>query len=270
MSALANSYSAAPKGVQRISEIERSTWAAQGRAKPRRRDTGEEYFGQARESEIEKICIRATEYGLCGAIALGIWAAIIARAGGRERLEGDAAPSISGLAKQLGIDRSTLSRYLETIEKTGLILIERPPGRKPQWLIRSTRPVGGDLSRMTASEAVGNSDWGEAGGGAHAGTPCSTRRRLPPLKTAPAPHRKKEAERKKKEAGDGELWKLEELPNLCDRFSAHLVTLIGKDPDSLEVEMLEGLAAEAGDNCEHWRALVDLAALQANGEELKV
>ena len=112
-----------------------------------------------------------------------------------------------------------------------------------------------------------------AGGAAEGGTTCSPARHPLPCGAAPAPPRRIDGKREERLDG-GELRKsgpdampAEELRRLCSRFSSCLVNLINRDRDSQVAEVLEGLAADAGDDLDTWRSLVDLAASQLDGEE---
>jgi len=265
-------FSASERPLPSVAE-ERSVVPAQGRKRPCRQDTGGEFFGQAKESELEAICAHAIGRGLCGAIGLGIWAAIVARAGTRKRLEGDAAPSISRLAKFLGIDRSTLQRYLSVIEETGLLATEREPGRKPTWLIRPGSSAESNLPRWAAGDI---SHARTAGVAAQDGTTWGRERQPLQRRAAPVPPREQDGQILEKVGGTDlrissrDSQAPEELGGLCASFASHLATLIRRSPNSQDVEMLEELAAVAGDDCEQWRALVDLAALQSNDEELRI
>ena len=95
-------------------------------------------------------------------------------------------------------------------------------------------------------------------------------------KAAPVPPREQDGERLEKVGGTDlrisatDSQAPEELGRLCASFASHLATLIRRSPNSQDVERLEELAAVAGDDCEQWRALVDLAALQSNDEELRI
>lgn len=228
---------------------------------------GTEFYGKAFPAEVARIRRLAKERGLCAAIALGIWAALLARAGTRVLLEGDAAPSISGLSGELGIDRSTLQRYLAVLEAGDLLTIDRPPGRKPVWMVAPRRPYVENLPPCAAGRA---SEGETAGDAAEDGTPCSGARHPLPGRAAPAPPRDRETEREER-VGGGELRKTgfrlpapDVLGGVMQQAAAKLAQLRSTDPeaaDALEEETLDALEGKADDDASAvgpWRRVIEL------------
>lgn len=205
---------------------------------------------------------QARKNGRCSARARGIWAELLAVAGGRRWLEGENAPSITGLAKRVGIDRDTLHRYLEDFKEAGLLELALPPGKKPVWRIHSALSAGVDLPHGAAGgEPVSHS----ACGAASFGSSCRTVPLGLPHDAAPVPAREREKERREI-VGAGHLWKGasgsaedEELEGVVRMVGARVEEMRSEDPEGADA--LEELALNEATDVESWRRLLELGGV---------
>lgn len=192
------------------------------------------------ERELQCVGDQSRRNGRSGAVARGTWAELRARAGARVRLEGDSAPSISSLARTLGMDADTLRRYLADIEEAGLLRLEIHAGRKPIWHIRALGPQQ-DLS---SGPEVENLRTRSATPAEPLGRTCRMERGHLPSGSGPGPRKERQIYSRERGTGDADLWKSELGGLVVGNALREISRLRETDPASREVRELERIVIE--------------------------